>query len=135
MPKNRKRRVTSSENENSRTTFIKRILWGSLFSVIAFFAILLLLALIVVKFGVSDSMQNILVFFVSLLSTFLGAFMGLRKTHEKGLVSGSLVSVPAIIAVCLVLLTVVNDIGIKTIIMSLLMIVGGALGGIAAVNK
>ena len=135
MPKKQKRRMSSSESENSRTAFIKRILWGSLFSVVFFFVFMLILALVVVKAGLSDSMQNILVFFVSLLSVFAGAFLSLRKTCEKGLMSGFLVSLPVIVFICAVLLSVVKDIGVRTAIMSLLMMAGGALGGIAAVNK
>ena len=135
MPKKQKRRMSSSESENSRTAFIKRILWGSLFSVVFFFVFMLILALVVVKAGLSDSMQNILVFFVSLLSVFAGAFLSLRKTCEKGLMSGFLVSLPVIVFICAVLLSVVKDIGVRTAIMSLLMMAGGALGGIAAVNR
>ena len=135
MPKKRKRRMSSPESENSRTSFVKRILWGSLFSVILFFILMLILSLIVVKAGLSDSMQNILVFFVSLLSVFAGAFLSLRKTYEKGLLSGVLVSLPVIVFICAVLLAVVKDIGLRTAIMALLMMLGGALGGIAAVNK
>lgn len=135
MPKKRKRRMSSPESENSRTAFVKRILWGSLFSVILFFILMLILSLIVVKAGLSDSMQNILVFFVSLLSVFAGAFLSLRKTYEKGLLSGVLVSLPVIVFICAVLLAVVKDIGLRTAIMALLMMLGGALGGIAAVNK
>ncbi len=135
MPKKRKRRMSSSESENSRTAFVKRILWGSLFSVVFFFVFMLILALVVVKAGLSDSMQNIFVFFVSLLSVFAGAFLSLRKTYEKGLMSGIFVSLPVIVFICAVLLTVVKDIGVRTAIMSLLMMLGGALGGIAAVNK
>ncbi len=135
MPKKRKRRMSSSESENSRTAFIKRILWGSLFSVAFFFIFMLVLALVVVKAGLSDSMQNIFVFFVSLLSVLAGAFLSLRKTYEKGLMSGILVSLPVIVFVCAVLLAVVKDIGLRTAVMSLLMMLGGALGGIAAVNK
>lgn len=135
MPKKRKKRKSSSGNENSRTAFIKRILWGSLFSVVFFFVFMLILALVVVKAGLSDSMQNILVFFVSLLSVFAGAFLSLRKTCEKGLMSGFLVSLPVIVFICAVLLAVVKDISVRTAIMSLLMMTGGALGGIAAVNR
>lgn len=135
MPKKRKRRMSSAENENSRTAFIKRILWGSFFSIVFFFIFMLILALVVVKAGLSDSMQNILVFFVSLLSVFAGAFLSLRKTYEKGLMSGVLVSLPVSVFISAVLLAVVKDIGLRTAIMSLLMMLGGALGGIAAVNK
>ncbi len=135
MPKKRKRRISSPESENSRTAFVKRIMCGSLFSVVFFFVFMLILAFVVVKAGLSDSMQNIFVFFVSLLSVFAGAFLSLRKTYEKGLMSGILVSLPVIVFICAVLLVVVKDIGLRTAIMSLLMLLGGALGGIAAVNK
>ncbi len=134
MPEKRKRRV-SSEKENPQAVFIKRILWGSLFSVISFLVLTSITGLVVVKTGLSDSMQSLVMFFISLLSTFIGSFIALRKTHEKGLVSGLLVSLPVIVVMGCVLLGVVGDIGIKTALASLLMITGGALGGIAAVNK
>lgn len=134
MPKKRKRRV-SSENENPRKALIKRALYGSLYSLIAFFAILLILAFVVMKAGMSESMQMLLTFATSLLATFIGAFLSLRKTYEKGLVSGALVSVPAISVMCIILLAVFGNLGLKTIVMALLMMLGGALGGIAAVNK
>lgn len=135
MPKKRKKRMSSNENKNPRTAFIKRILWGSLYSITAFFVILLALAFVVMKAGISDSMQTVFAFAASLLGTFIGAFLSLRKTHEKGLVSGVFVSVPATIIMCIVLLAVFGELGIKTGIMALLMMLGGALGGIAAVNK
>lgn len=134
MPKKRKRRV-SSENENPHKALIKRILWGSLYSIAAFFIILLILAFIVMKAGMSDSMQTLLTLASSLFATFIGAFLSLRKTHEKGMVSGVLVSVPAIMNVCIILLAVFGSLGLKTAIMASLMMLGGALGGIAAVNK
>ncbi len=135
MPKNKKRRVSSKENDNPRVAFLKKIMWGGLFSLISFFVMMLILAFIVVKSGISESMQNILVFFVSLLSTFTGTFLSLRKTREKGLLSGVITSLPVIVIVCFVLLAVADNVGVRTIIMSLLMMLGGALGGIAAVNK
>ena len=135
MPKNKKKRVSSKENVNPRVTFLKKIMWGSIFSLIFFFVLMLILALIVVKAGISESVQSILVFFVSLLSTFTGAFLSLRKTREKGLLSGVLASLPVIIIVSFVILAVADNVGIRTVIMSLLMMLGGALGGIAAVNR
>ena len=135
MPKNKKKRVSLKENINPRVTFLKKIMWGSIFSLIFFFVLMLILALIVIKAGISESVQSILVFFVSLLSTFTGAFLSLRKTREKGLISGVLASLPVIIIVSFVILAVADNVGIRTVIMSLLMMLGGALGGIAAVNR
>ena len=135
MPKNKKKRVSSKENANPRVTFLKKMMWGSIFSLMFFFVLMLILALVVVKAGLSESMQKILVFFVSLLSTFTGAFLSLRKTREKGLLSGALASLPVIIIVSFVILAVADNVGIRTAVMSLLMMLGGALGGIAAVNR
>ena len=135
MPKNKKRKVSSKENENPCVAFMKKIMWGSIFSLISFFAMMLILALVVVKAGVSESTQKLLVFIVSLLSTFAGSFLSLRKTKEKGLLSGVLTSLPVIVIVCFVILAVADNVGVRTAIMSLLMVLGGASGGIAAVNR
>lgn len=135
MPKNKKRRVSAKENESPRTAFLKKIIWDSLFSIVSFFAMMFILAFVVVKAGLSESMQNIFVFFIALLSTFIGTFLSLRKTREKGLLSGVLTSLPVIVIVCFILLAVADNVGVRTIIMSFLMMLGGALGGIAAVNR
>lgn len=137
MPKSkpRKRKKQLKDNENPRTQFLKRIFRGSLISAGFFFLLLFILALFVVKFGLSDSTQNIFVFFFAVFSVFAGSFAALHKTQEKGLISGTLCAVPAILLVCIILLIFMHKLGFKTAIMSLLMLLGGALGGIAAVNK
>ncbi len=135
MPKKKKKRKTTSENEKSNLFLLKKILRGSVFSVIIFFALLLLLSAVIVKFGAGESIQNILVFIFAAISTFCGAFFAMRKTSEKGLFLGLAVAFPAVIMVSVVLLAVLNDIGTKTLIMALLMLIGGAAGGVTAVNR
>ncbi|MBQ7957713.1 MAG: TIGR04086 family membrane protein [Clostridia bacterium] len=134
MPKNRKRRSSSSQNTDPRKDFITKMVKGSIVTAISFFILLFLLALLVVHFNVSDSVQNIAVFFFALFASFLGSFFALRKTQEKGLVSGVILTVPAVSVVCLVLFAVLHTLGARTLIMSGLMMAGGMLGGIAAVN-
>lgn len=135
MPQKKKKRKPSAEKKNPKKEFVRRIISGGIYSVLIFLALLLILAICIVKAGVSDGMQNFFVFFFALLASFLGAFISLRKVHEKGLVSGLLVSAVATGISCLVLLAVVHDVGIKTLVMAVLMLLGGALGGIVAVNK
>ena len=135
MPKNRKRRKSAAENTDPRKALLVRAAKGSAFTVVIFFGLIFLLALAVVQFNISDSMQNIALFFSATLASFLGSFIAMRKTHEKGLVSGLLMSIPAIAVVSLVLLAVLHTLGAKTLLMSAMMLVGGILGGIAAVNK
>lgn len=135
MPKNRKKRKASTEKNDPRKTFIQRLIRGGIYSSLIFFALLFVLAMCIVKTNISDSMQNIFVFFFALLASFSGAFISLRKTQEKGLVSGLLVGFVVIVISCLVLLATVRNLGARTLVMSALMLLGGALGGIIAVNK
>lgn len=134
MPKKRKRRV-APEKEDPRKAMLKRILWGSFYSVAAFFVLIFILSVVVMKAGMSDSMQTLLTMTSSLLAVFVGAFFSLRKTREKGMVSGLLTALPAVAVACVVLLAVFGTLGLRTVVMALLMMLGGALGGIAAVNR
>ncbi len=131
----KRKKRTATENPASNTAYIKTILKGSVISVITFFAITLVMAIAVVKIGISESAQSIAMFFVSALSVFIGAFFSLLKTKEKGLISGIFVSLPTSLFISIVLICVLKDIGLKTLVMALIMALGGALGGIAAVNK
>ena len=135
MPKNKKRRSRPGENENSKQAILKKYLFGGLLSAVLFFILLLIPALLTMNTDLSDTMQNILVFFFAMLSSFTGSFFTLKKQRENGLISGAITSLFCITAVCLVLLGILHTLGGKTAIMSLIMLAGGSLGGIVAVNK
>lgn len=133
--KTSKKRKRKETDNNSGMVYVKRILKGSFISLVIFLVLLLFLSLAVVKIGVGDSVQNVAVFLFALFSTFAGAFLSLMKRKDKGIQSGFFISLPAILMMCIILMSVCHDIGLKTLIMALLMMAGGALGGIAAVNK
>ncbi len=135
MFKNKKKRFSQTDKENPYIHFIKKTLWGSFFSLVFFFILIFIFSLIVLKFNISELMQTVLVFSSCLLSTFLGSFTVLGKIKEKGLISGFLSAVPAVLTLCLILLIFLHSLGLKTIIMALLMLAGGAIGGIVAMNR
>ncbi len=135
MPKKRKRRVSSSENKNPGNIFLRKVLKGSLLSLVLFFAVLLILALIMTKAGLTEIMQTILTMSASFIATFTGAFLLVGKSREKGLVTGVLMSLPLIVITSVVLLILFGNLGIRTVIMALVMMLGGALGGVARVNQ
>lgn len=134
MPKTKKRRRNSSE-ANPTYSLLKKALIGGFISTAIYFLFLLLCALAVMNLKVTDSMQNVVVFSLASVSTFIASFFMLKKDTQKGLYSGVVISFSAAIITSIVLLTVIHSLGAKTIIMALLMIIGGALGGITAVNS
>ncbi|MBE6783818.1 MAG: TIGR04086 family membrane protein [Ruminococcaceae bacterium] len=135
MPKSKRRRSPSSNDKNIFSVFAKKIISGGAISSLLFFLLMLLLALITMKAKVSDTMQNILVFFFAVLSPFVGSFIVFRKESNKGIMLGAFSATASIIIACIVLLCFLHTLGTKTILMSALMLLGGISGGIAAVNK
>ena len=135
MPKKRKRKISSAESKNAGNNLQRKILKSSIVSLIVFFTVLIITAFIMTRSGVSETMQTIITMTASLVSPFLGAFLSLGKSREKGLMTGILMSLPSAVIVSAVLLILFGEIGLRTIIMSLAMLLGGALGGIARVNQ
>ena len=135
MPKTNKRRSRPAEKTDSKPYFIKKAIKGGIASAIIYFTFLLLCAVAVMNLRVTDSMQNIAVFSLAPLSTFIASFFSLRKNNEKGLYSGAAIALCAAVITSVVLFAIIHSLGTKTILMALLMIIGGALGGITAVNS
>ena len=130
--RNRKKR---SADDNPKKLLAKRIAVGCVIGIIAFFIMIWLTALAVVKAGLSDTIQVFLVFASAFLSAFLGAFSSCRLIKEKGLAMGIFTSLPIIFIICVILMITVKDIGLKTLLMAVLMIAGGGMGGVLAVNS
>ena len=135
MPKTKKRRNRPDEKTDSKSYFLKKVIKGGIACAVIYFIFLLLCALAVMKLRVTDSMQNIGVFSLAPISAFLASYFSLRKNNERGLYSGVLIAFCGAIITSLVLFAIVHTLGTKTILMALLMIIGGALGGITAVNS
>ncbi len=135
MPKTKKRRNHPDEKTDSKSYFLKKVIKGGVVSAAIYFAFLLLCALAVMKLNFTDSMQNICVFALAPVSTFIASYFSLKKNNEKGLYSGVSIAFCGAVITSIVLLAIINSIGAKTLLMALLMIIGGALGGITAVNS
>ena len=135
MPKTKKRRNRPDEKADSKSPFLKKAIKGGILSALIYFIFLLLCAFAVMKLRVTDSMQNIGVFSLAPVSAFIASYFLLRKSNEKGLFSGASIAFFGAVITSLVIFAIIHTLGIKTIFMALLMIIGGALGGITAVNS
>ena len=136
MPKNKKRRTfSSSNNNNTNSATVKKLIFSGTISSILFFILMILLAFITMKATVSDSMQNILVFLFAAASPLTGAFLTFKKENTKGIILGASSAAVCIIITCIVLISILHTLGLKTLLMSALMLIGGISGGILAVNK
>ena len=134
MPKNKKSR-NYSFNNNTNSATVKKLIFSGTISSILFFILMILLAFITMKATVSDSMQNILVFLFAAASPLIGAFLTFKKENTKGIILGASSAAVCIIITCIVLISILHTLGLKTLLMSALMLVGGISGGIIAVNK
>lgn len=134
MPKNKKSR-NYSFNNNTNSATVKKLIFSGTISSILFFIMMILLAFITMKATISDSMQNILVFLFAAASPLTGAFLTFKKENTKGIILGASSATVCIIITCIVLISILHTLGLKTLLMSALMLVGGISGGILAVNK
>ncbi len=133
MTKNRNRKSNTRE-DNPKKIFGKRIIKGAVTGLISFFLMLLMISVAVIKIGLSDTVQTCAVFFSAFISSFLGSLFSCKNISEKGYLTGVITSLPIICTICIVLIVAVKNVGLNTLLMSLLMLSGGAVGGIVAVN-
>lgn len=131
--KSAKKRQNS--NENIRLQMGKQILMGSIIGTILFFLMILTFSFLIIKSDISDSLQNIISFLSAIASAFIGGYASAFRLKSKGLIRGIISAFVQAIIVAVILLSVLQDLGLRTILMIIAMMLGGAIGGITAVNK
>ncbi|MBE6821008.1 MAG: TIGR04086 family membrane protein [Ruminococcaceae bacterium] len=125
---------STRRNEVSGNNYI-RILVGSAVSVIMFFVLLALFALFSLKNGANSSLYFPAGVAFALLSGIAGGFAAVRPIKQKGVPYGALSGFISSLF-CAAVLFVVNGnkAGSGLFILAGLMLLGGAAGGIGAVN-
>ena len=134
MVKSKKRKRTQ-ENDSIVKSTVKKTATGTAVGALVFFVLLLLSAIITVKAQLSSSMQNILPFISVALSCFLGAYVTGRLIRKNGLAYGAVTSLAESLVICVVLLVVNREVGLRTLIMFAVSLISGMTGGVTAVNK
>ena len=124
---------STRRNEESGNNYV-RILIGSAVSAVIFFVLLALFALFSLKNGTNGSVYVPAGIVFALLSGLAGGFATVRPIKQKGLPYGVLSGFIASLFCSAVLFIVNGSAGSGLFVLAGLMILGGAAGGIGAVN-
>ncbi len=122
-------------DEKQKSSPYTKIIIGSLVSVALYFILIALIAAMALKSDLSPSAYMPAGIISGILSSLIGGFVSVRPIKEKGVLFGALTGVVQAI-ICSLVLFVVNGnaAGNGIFILSAVMILCSAVGGIAAVN-
>lgn len=124
-----------NNKDESSKSFITKIAVGTAVSVIMYFALIALYAAVSFKSGASSSMYMPVGIVMGIISGFAGGFAAVRPIKQKGAIYGALCGFASAI-LCSAALFIINGnkAGNGIFILIAAMILGGAAGGISAVN-
>lgn len=133
MAKKRRAKRTTEEQQGFRGMF-PFLLRGSIVSIALFFLLLCLMSLLALHSSVPQSALVYMGLICAAIAGFAGGFFAVRKIGKNGLLLGACCTIPACIAACLCVLFVSESVGLMTLLAAMLLIAGGAGGGVLAVN-
>ena len=114
----------------------KKIFIGTILSLIISFIFMCILAIVVYFANIQDRTVSQIVFALSALAVFLGAFFLARNIPGRGLLNGAILAL-CYFAVLLTVSVLVNggvSVSVSNILRFLSTVMAGALGGILGIN-
>ena len=130
-----KKKKKSPSNDNSKKAIIKKIIIGTAVGLGLFYGLMLIFSAITVKVDLSESIKKILPFIAIALSSFVGGYVSCRMIKNNGFINGSITASAEMLLICISLFLFNDNIGLKTAVAFLIMLITGAIGGILAVSK
>ena len=130
-----KKKKKSPSNYNSKKSIIKKIIIGTAVGLGLFYGLMLIFSAITVKVDLSESIKKILPFIAIALSSFVGGYVSCRMIKNNGFINGSITASAEMLLICISLFLFNDNIGLKTAVAFLIMLITGAIGGILAVSK
>lgn len=129
--------VNMSENISENGNNIKRIIKGSIFSIVITLIGLLVYSIILSYTSVSESTMPATIIIITAVSILIGSTISTSNIKKNGIVNGVLVGIIYIAIIYLISSIVTGNFLLNTnsIIMVIASTLTGALGGIIGVNK
>lgn len=129
--------VNMSENISENGNNIKRIIKGSIFSIVITLIGLLVYSIILSYTSVSESTMPATIIIITAVSILIGSTISTSNIKKNGIVNGVLVGIIYIAIIYLISSIVTGNFLLNTnsIIMVIASVLTGALGGIIGVNK
>lgn len=129
--------INMSENISENGNNIKRIIKGSIFSIVITLIGLLVYSIILSYTSVSESTMPATIIIITAVSILIGSTISTSNIKKNGIVNGVLVGIIYIAIIYLISSIVTGNFLLNTnsIIMVIASTLTGALGGIIGVNK
>ncbi|MBP3938222.1 MAG: TIGR04086 family membrane protein [Clostridia bacterium] len=132
----KKRRTKTKVKDSSLKNIAKKTAIGSVASLLSFFALTALAALILWKNDSDTASFKYIVSAIGAVSGFLGGFIAVRPVRKNGIAFGTLSAlVPCVLILAVSALLTKSPISIAGWIFIAVNILFSAIGGIVAVNK
>lgn len=129
--------MNMSENISENGNNIKRIIKGSIFSIVITLIGLLVYSIILSYTSISESTMPATIIIITAVSILIGSTISTSNIKKNGIVNGVLVGIIYIAIIYLISSIVTGNFLLNTnsIIMVIASVLTGALGGIIGVNK
>ena len=131
----KKKSRNKGNSDKKIQSVMKRTALGSLTGTAVFLLLIFIFALVNKKMDLSDTLQMIMSFFAVCAAGFTGGMICGKKAGEKGMINGLICSGIQVLIICVILLAVKHDLGLRTVAASVLTLLSGMAGGVVAVNK
>ncbi len=129
--------INMSENISENGNNIKRIIKGSIFSIVITLIGLLVYSIILSYTSISEGTMPATIIIITAVSILIGSTISTSNIKKNGIVNGVLVGIIYIAIIYLISSIVTGNFLLNTnsIIMVIASVLTGALGGIIGVNK
>lgn len=129
VKKSKRGRETSAKKKT-----VLSVLKGSAVGTVLFFLLLLLASRAVLRFDLDSALLTVFAFAVAAVAAFAAGFAAVRPTRKNGVPMGAVSAVPILAVVAVAAAITSGSVGRNMLIAAAIMLVFGAVGGIAAVN-
>lgn len=129
--------VKISENLSESGNNIKRILKGSIISMLITIIALLIFASLLTYTSMSEATIPAVIIVTSIISILIGSTISMSKVKKNGIVNGALIGLIYILAIYLLSSIIQGNFAVNaySIIMIIGSVLAGAVGGIIGVNR
>ncbi len=122
------------KEDSGRKKAVLTVLKGSAVGTVLFFLLLLFASRAMLRFDLDSNLLAVFAFTAIALAAFVSGFAAVRPTRKKGVPMGALSVMPILVVIAVATAIASGSLGHNMLIAAAVMVVCGALGGIAAVN-
>lgn len=122
------------KEDSGKKKFIMTVLKGSAAGTVVFFLLLLIFSRAILSFDIDSSLLAVFAFASAALAAFVSGFAAVRPTRKKGVPVGALSVLPILVVIATASAIASGSLGRNLLIAAAIMLLGGAAGGISAVN-